>query len=82
MIESGGEIVCKWFALTRSLLPHPHTLPTAAALLIPQNPLTSENRNDNAANYPGGRYQTRGIVQMTRCSMRTLSESRVHVGAD
>jgi hypothetical protein len=52
MIESGGEMVCTWFVLIPSLLPHPHTPPTVTALLIPSNLLTSENRNDNAADYP------------------------------
>lgn len=51
MVESGGEMVCTWFVLTPSLLPHPHTPPTTTVLLIPLNPLTSETRNDNAADY-------------------------------
>jgi len=52
MIESGGEMLCIWFVLFLSLLSHPHTPPTTAALLTPQNPLMSENRNDNDADYP------------------------------
>jgi hypothetical protein len=52
VIENGGEVVCTWFVISLFLLPHPDTPPTAAALLIPQNLLTSENRHDNAANYP------------------------------